>query len=593
MDEAEAERKPTTGVKLQGGTLINAAFIFVLVFAWLIQTNVGLADNGDYARTMTWVTSGPIGFAVDNPPRADPEWERRYFFNWIPEWKLDYPGTPRFLSSAWLLWWPGVWFNQLFISDKILYLQTFSIVPKLILGALFVCLLLWIDRQKNRWLYVTTALPILLILIDTNYIAPLNSFYFESAQFVFLFLFLAALLYHWHKRSWVSLAYGMVALLLLASSKASSIYWPLLGVPFLLKDRVGLAPKVYLPISFVLSLGLSLIAFGVTQPPATALANNQFNSLFAGVLTFSDSPAQRLDELGIAEATECMGHSTFDAIGTTCLARLGPQMTFANTLRVIIREPLVAGRMMGYAAEQMRPRFGNQPIYIENGTFRPRIAIWPVVKYLGTLNGWLFVPVMLATLLLCLHSHYRNNDKHNYIILLGILLVAVLPVEMFVQVAGDGRQEVMRHLYLSYFVFDLALIVLLSLFVQLDIFQIWQATVPRWVILVVAIVSFAITSLFVSLDNTRRADFAEILIGTYSQITNQAPKTSTITITDIQLLPISEQIAIRQLYGLQITRGTINDSINSQFNPDESTHPPEASAFIRRWFAAVWAALRP
>ena len=83
------------------------ALSFVSAGIWL-QSDIGLADNGDFTRGARWFTSGPVGFAENVPATGTDAYQKRFFRYWLPAWKLEF--SPRFWmrSSAQLLWLPGI-----------------------------------------------------------------------------------------------------------------------------------------------------------------------------------------------------------------------------------------------------------------------------------------------------------------------------------------------------------------------------------------------------------------------------------------------------------------------------------------------------
>jgi hypothetical protein len=44
------------------------------IIAMCLQYNVGLADNGDFARSMGWISSGPIGIEPGLPVAGSEDW---------------------------------------------------------------------------------------------------------------------------------------------------------------------------------------------------------------------------------------------------------------------------------------------------------------------------------------------------------------------------------------------------------------------------------------------------------------------------------------------------------------------------------------
>ena len=86
---------------------IEVILILWFVVAMYFQQNIGLADNGDFTRSMGWISSGPVGIEPNWPAAHTEDWSKRFFNFWIPYWKLE-SNIVRPRTSAFLLWLPGV-----------------------------------------------------------------------------------------------------------------------------------------------------------------------------------------------------------------------------------------------------------------------------------------------------------------------------------------------------------------------------------------------------------------------------------------------------------------------------------------------------
>lgn len=101
---------------------IKISLVLLVILGFYLQHDEGFADNGDFSRGMTWITSGPTNI-TSNWPNLDSqhqEWEKRFFHYWIPYWKLDFPMHVDMKSSVVLLWFPRVFLNWLVISSETL-----------------------------------------------------------------------------------------------------------------------------------------------------------------------------------------------------------------------------------------------------------------------------------------------------------------------------------------------------------------------------------------------------------------------------------------------------------------------------------------
>jgi hypothetical protein len=99
------------------------------------QYNSGLADNGDFERSMGWISPGPIGIEPNLPAAGTEASSKRFLNYWIPSWKMEWniSASACPATSAILLWIPGAVLNYFLYSPKILYLPLLSLFPKLLL----------------------------------------------------------------------------------------------------------------------------------------------------------------------------------------------------------------------------------------------------------------------------------------------------------------------------------------------------------------------------------------------------------------------------------------------------------------------------
>lgn len=212
-----------------------------------------------------------MGFVENGPSFATEEWDRRFVHYFLPYWHLDSPGGPQVHSSVLLLWAAGVALNRAMFSADVLSLPIVSLVPCFALMLCLLGLFRWIDTARvsqrlQLMLYLTMAVPFTAIAITTDYLAFFNSFYQETATFIFGFAFLVALLFHRRYQSKVSVLAALPTLSLLASAKASNAYLSLLAL-FLIAPRPfpGRRRLVVFASCAILAPALALISFELTS----------------------------------------------------------------------------------------------------------------------------------------------------------------------------------------------------------------------------------------------------------------------------------------------------------------------------------------
>lgn len=453
---------------------IKAALILWFIIAMYLQYNVGLADNGDFARSMGWISSGPIGIEPSLPVAGTNDWSRRFLNYWIPSWKLEwnisrstFPAT-----SAILLWFPGALINCSFYSPKILYLPYLSLFPKLLLLGVLLLLFKWIGLQARHRLFLILGLgvPITFLITSTDYIAYFNSFYQETASFVFLFLFLTSILIVRRRSTPANLLLNLACLLFLTTSKASNVYWPIIAIPFVLKvwsasKKINLHTR--LVAGFAMILTLTFVSQLITA--RGSVRNHPYDSLFFGVLTFSDHPAEHLHRLGFDGAMQCINTTSFSAIGSEYFTKYQEQMTYQNTLIVILKEPAVIFKFMKYTLDNMQkvnleylgkyafddPRNGDKSSWIS------LLNLWGLLKSKFFPAGY-----ALAFILLVFAGWFivslKQTGVHQDLAIVGLLSTSACIVDMIVAILGDGKLELPKHLFFSNVLFDVAMIVFLN-----------------------------------------------------------------------------------------------------------------------------------
>ncbi len=487
-----------------------------LAFSLFASLQTGLADNGDFTRVMTWFTSRPANMAENFPANDTPEYHQRFFNYFIPDWKLDFPLKGMF-SSAELLWLPGVLLNWLFYSKAVLSMTMVGLVPRLLSLVILWLAFRWINAiyppagliankgsdpvepARGSWralvLTLTLGIPLMLLLGSGAYLVYFNSFYQETGSFIFLFLFMAALIYTWqvdyfHRRVvqkeersfnnaeskadkesmlpdlWPRYL-ALAALLGLLTAKASNIYWVVPGILLLAPwSKMVARPKAYIPL-YTGGAAILILAVVLT-PNRTDLRQAQaFQSLFRGALTFSSAPTQRLDELGLKGAKKCIYQSAFKTTGKKCVEQFADKISFLSTAQVILHEPIILLRLVRFSVQNMQKITVDLGKYAHGAPHLTRLqsvltGVWSSLKERFFPRG----PGLLATLVFFTGlfglSLKRSHGMPRDLALLGLLATLACFVDLTVQVLGDGQADIIKHLFLANVLFDLAAIAALN-----------------------------------------------------------------------------------------------------------------------------------
>ncbi|HEV3409443.1 MAG TPA: hypothetical protein VG095_04065 [Chthoniobacterales bacterium] len=474
---------------------LEAALLLWFLAATVAHNHIGWADNCDYTRSMQWVTPGPVGFERNFPPEGTEEFERRFYNYWLPYWKLEpHLELPR--TSALVLWLPGALLNYVFYSRAVLYLPAISYFSKALMFAFLVLALEWLRRRERGGLLLllSVGVPLTLCLTTTSYFAYLNTFYQESAALVFLLLLCAALLLLKQTGQARYLLAALAALLLLSLAKMSCIYWPVLASPFIFyawSRRNSAAWHVPVVAAVIVALDFTFI--GTRRPLGVTIVENPYHRLFFGALVFSKDPAAQLRRLQLPDdMVRCVDVGGFDPLGRTCLKQVNYRVPHSAMVRAILYEPVIAWKMEHYALVQMQdisldylglrvmseappphPYEARKPLSISRHRLDERYPFWDLwgkLKHYCFPRGTLLLAGYAALLGWFVWQWYRADEDGEGLAMLGCMCTIGSFIDMNVAIFGDGRMEMIKHLFLANVLFDLAAIA----FVGTIALQVWS-----------------------------------------------------------------------------------------------------------------------
>jgi hypothetical protein len=489
--------QPNSPPAARAEKLVKVALAAWLAVAMYVQLDLGLADQGDFLRAIGWFTPGPVGLDA-KPILGAPHFMDRYFYYYLPYWRYHSDAIDHALhagdwgkTSTGLLWLPGVLVNRLAYSDEVIYLPVVSLLPRLLLFGALLALFAWIDAGGGRHklaLLLLLGVPLTLLLSTTDYLVYLNSFYQETGSIIYLGLWIASLLYL--KRRPKSLLRGLLcaaALTLLVCAKASNIYWAVLGVAFLALvwrpwEQCGRRTLRLTALYAALTGGI-LVTYETCAHNRVHVRLNAYQGLFYGILTFSENPSAHLAKLGYADHADCVGVSVFGPEGARFLKRQGGRLSSLDFLRVAWAEPRAMLRMLKFAIDNLQdisldylgnhtafdPRakpYAPPPVGITTERWWPPgsvslLNLWSFVKFHAFPTGYaflltigLYVAVFLALL--------RREGFSADLALIGLMTAAACIVDACVAICGDGKPELIKHLFLANLLFDLATIAFIA-----------------------------------------------------------------------------------------------------------------------------------
>jgi hypothetical protein len=484
------------------------------VMAFGVMPDTGLADTGNYTRNMTLFASGPSGMLNDWPQGGTEDWSKRFFHYWIPHWKAKWDFLHRIKSSAVLLWLPGLALNALFYSRDTIYLPMLSLLHRAVLLASLLILIRWIlRRERPLFFLLTLGVPATLLLSSADYLAYLNTLYEEGASLVTLIVFLLSLAgLRRHPTLW-RLGFGFAALLALTTSKPQYVYWAFLGAPALIwiwsrareeRNTDGMVERVHANaagggVTFRPSMGagksaglaaaaaLSIAAFSAFATKAGSELANPYHRMFYGALSLSHHPAAHLQRMGMPEALPCVDQSyyaTWGPIsGADCHTRFRGGLAAGRFLSVVAHEPAIFGRMLIFAMDRMQDVSPDFLGLYRIGDPRDRSHMCPdtdPVKEFESrsaradgmplaANLWSEMKFSLFPtgkgLLLCLAAFaiwfalvLGKWDPRQDFACIGLIAALACGADMITAALGDGKYDLIRHLFLANLLFDIALI---------------------------------------------------------------------------------------------------------------------------------------
>ena len=473
--EVEAEQVTKTGKKHNPIFWIAAALMLLwFLIAHGLQFRAGLADNGNFSAAITSFSSGAAGFEQNWPESGTQEWRERFFNYWLPEWKLDWKLHPAEVkTSTALLWIAGAVLNTLIYSAQILYLPVVSLVPRILLLAALLLFFRWADGQENHRLFhlLGIGIPLTLLFTSFDYTAWFNSFYLETGAFIYLVLLLISLVSFIKRRTIANTLLSILFLALLAASKASNIYWPVLVMPLityiLFKDTEF---RTWIRLLFMGALAASMMYVSIRVIDSITLPRSEYNAFFNGLLLYSEHPSEQLLEAGFDEdAVRCIDQNTFTEIGAECLQQYQSQLHFRNTLNAYLREPAVIFPVMQYLLKNMQTvgldtlgKFAIDDPRSEGSCTMPA-----ALNVIGWLQTHLFpIGILLGVVLLCFVAWFSFLIRLNLYIrelsILGLVTTLGMVLDMLTQFISYGNQDMIRHLFLANLLFVVAGILFLN-----------------------------------------------------------------------------------------------------------------------------------
>jgi hypothetical protein len=451
----------------------TVTIVVVAIVSWqlFLPPVLGMADNGDFARLLVFfdLTHSP----TDKADRYFGFFTRHYVVDAAEAKKYSPPG---FISSELVFMAGPVGIN------RPLGRATFDLLE---LGVVHVAVfavctffLLYASRPFAGPVRTAAVILGLIVFTDIAYIAYFNSFYSESATFLF-FIIVAACAYGAissgrHRIAWLVAYFAAVSAFLLAKYQNIVLLPIFLFFGGLLVKRWDERRyfRAYLVFSLVACYGG--YQFYISSPDVISDAV-LYNSVFSGILVDSPTPQDDLSALGLDRGyAKFAGSTAFEPeslrFNPEFLRKFRETVNVGALFRFYLTRPArllgALNRTVGYAF-QLRPALGNY----ERSLGYPPLAIsrsWAMWSSLrsAVLPRNLGVVVAIAILYLALLSRrwLRDQSRLARLNLEWSALIAIMAFAQLVVIAiSDGILDLTKHAYLFNLLFDSMLVTMAAL----------------------------------------------------------------------------------------------------------------------------------
>ncbi|TVX89404.1 hypothetical protein [Paenibacillus agilis] len=458
------------------GAILLVVLGVLLTYILLMRPVVGLANNGDFIRVMD--NAGLKYFDKDNS---------NMFFDYITTEFETIPVVPHqlgndyYVTSQTFLVKFAVFVDNLFTSDDVFDIRFLGFIHMVVFLLSFYFLLkIKTSSQIIKWAMI---LLFLFVFCDIGYLSYFNSFYSESAAYIFLLLTIVLSVNIIQKDS---LNYGLIVLFVIstiifitAKTQTSVIGFFLLLFPIrlmwihkTLKDRVILS---------LVSLTLLLSSAAMfMSTPATIKQVNQYNSIFSGVLKYSSNPEADLESFNVTPEYAILKDTTFflankpmDIHTEEFYNNFNKNISNSKVVGFYLKNPAKLFEIINKNSNSLfvvRPDYLGNYEKSEDTSPREKATIlswWSSLKehFFGKSYLFLYIYIISYSLLL-LYLYFKAVKKEHklhleYFFMIGVVAVLQIPAT----IAGEGTNEFEKHLFLFNVLFDVTIFISLLIVV--------------------------------------------------------------------------------------------------------------------------------
>lgn len=445
--------------------------VFILVIFILfnfLNLDAGWGDNGDFYRIMKQYSSNPVN--MNNwPAGGTPEFRDRFFSYWLPYYDLNFPEHPDMFISAQVLWLPGILINQALFSISVLWMPLLSLGARCTLFVFLWVLLNWIEHKARipELFFLTLGVPLSFLFSTTSVVAYFNTFYQETGAIVFLPILLAVVAQSQFVRrnGWFYSVYFLV-ILLATTSKSSLFYLPLLTIPAVISwQQLRKKPAVFIPLALALVAIPTYAGMILPQVPLDG-PQREYNSLIKGVLALSDAPEERLAQLGVPEAAECLEYDLYTTEGRACFEKYNSTglWSYVNVVKVILAEPQIIERQLNIITSRVQEMHFDAGFHVKNDPVPRRVIrldLWARMQAKIFPRGLALVIFMIASAAVLAWARPKNLLAKAFVAV-GWLSLAAFWIDSFVQILGDGQRDLTKHLLVANLFFNFLLLAVIN-----------------------------------------------------------------------------------------------------------------------------------
>jgi hypothetical protein len=457
--------KTLTKEKLIIFTLLSILTL-ILFYCLILTPALGKADNGDFGRMYKFFGLSHMGTT----------YEEQYDFYFHQTFRFTNLG---YLIPWWENWVSGCWIGKIaLLINFILNFKNSGLFDIRFLGAIYSIIFIvgvYFILSYNKFTNFTKIICgifIILFFTDGIYISYFNSFFGEGTTIAFLFLTIGSFLFLISRNEPIKkhFIFFFISSACFLTSKTQQL--PLLFFMLLIYTALYIFYKNYKKLilrSALMVVFLCVLTF-ISIGDYTN-KNNIYQSVFAGVLSNSDSPEKDLEELGLNPKFASNSGSGFyaenleyDPLGDEMLKEFYPNISIGKILKFYISNPLKAWNNIATSIDYA---YSFYPIdsknYVKGSSSENKFVNTFRYNLLNnnlTLHRNIFLYIGFSLCYLIVIAIYFFKTKKKEVKLLSLLLLFLLASgasQLVLPVLGSGFSDAGKHLFLLNLSYDILL----------------------------------------------------------------------------------------------------------------------------------------